>query len=140
MTKEKRLIYPLELIATGLHFLFKTRHITKRDYDPMRSLIVYCLMETPEGYLPLNREYKPIGLSNYSPWVKYDQYPFLLIPKNKANVQALDNNGGGLHHFFFDDGTFPDSKKFKLKYQSVVMETFPEIRELLCCWESAHFN
>lgn len=57
-------------------------------------------------YLPLNREYKPIGILTYSPRVKYEDYPLHYVrfhsdPHKFVDVWVNDEFGG---LFLYDDG------------------------------------
>ncbi len=115
--QEKRDIYPIELIKTGIEFLLKTKNINKISYEPIRALVVYNLLEMDEGFLPINREYKPLGLSGYSTWAEYKDYPFLLIPKDRVDLNFLKKDGVLTESFyFFQDDTYPANAKNKKEY------------------------
>lgn len=136
METKERLIYPLELIKTGISFLFNTRfsrrgfdYDKEKMYEPIRSMIVYTLRETHQGYLPLNREYKPIGISYYDNYVCYESYEFLLIPKQKVKIENIPEYKPGNQIYFFDDATFPKEKKTKERYLKVIKEAFPDLND-----------
>lgn len=122
---EKRFPYPIELILTGVHVLFNLNSPKRVSKCPKRSLLLYNLAVINEHYLPLNREYKPLGLSFYDDWARYESYPFLMIPKANANVKFLEElNTLGHHFFFFTDITYPDKKNFKLRYTKLLENVF----------------
>lgn len=137
MTREilsqKRLCYSLELIKTGVEFLFKTK-TNKADRtfpEPIRSMIVYSLHEIDGHWLPVNRDYKPLGISHYSEYVKYEDYPYLFLKKDQVRLGAELWEHPQLSpkmYFLFQDHTFPESKKLKDRYLNVLLETFPELQ------------
>lgn len=124
---EKRDIYPFELIKTGIKILETTRFRKGQIFHPSRPFVVYQLIEVAfgSGYLPLNRDYKPLGLDEYNNWADYDAYPFLVIPKDKVNLSELEFTGHFTPgHFFFNDGTTPREKKSVDRYIKMVKEAF----------------
>jgi len=56
-----RLIYPLDLLYAGLEMLNTVNHSKIRRH-PSRPILIYQLVKMGDFYLPLNRDYKPIGL------------------------------------------------------------------------------
>lgn len=80
--------------------------------ETARAILPYCL--TPlagNRFIVLNRHYKPLGLSNYIPWVDYDepQYQSLVVPADSIDVSTLSLNEKGTY-YFFNDGNNPLSK------------------------------
>src|SRR5271166_1696926 len=122
INKKTRDLYSLELIRTGIFLL---RVVSVRPirgyypYDALRALLFYTYEEAGEHILPLNREYKPLGLSGYGITAKYDEYPFLYIPKNIVNFDALEKK-----KYLFHDGTYPSNAKSKKIYISQVADFF----------------
>lgn len=121
---EKRSSYPLELIKSGMELIWNTRTIKAERYDPVRSFLLYFFQEMPNGYLPLNREYKPLGVPYYGKYVKYEDFPFLIIPKEILNTNEFYDPKG----FMFDDLTFPRDLKTKKKYLIGILNCIPELK------------
>lgn len=113
MGRKNRNIYPLELIKTGCYFLNYTRQNPKAyetEKIPIRSLLVYCIEKTGDGWLPINRDYKPIGLHGYRCWADYNAYPFLLIPDALIDfkyLESLDEQKGTGNYYVFSDVSYP---------------------------------
>lgn len=134
MDSDIRFSYPIELIRTGIIYLYNTRQIKMSKcggyylYEPYRAFTLYCLQKTPTGYMPLNREYKPLGISFYKPWSKYEEFPFLLIPENNVRIEGLKEVNGNF--YIYDDCTFPDCRKNKDLYVENVMHAIPELQQI----------
>ncbi len=114
----KRLIYPLELIRTGMLFLDVVRCGPIGGfypYNPIRSMILYTFDRVEGGILPINREYKPLGVSFYSPWASYKEYNFLVIPNEYVDFSVLDGK-----NYLFNDGSFPGNAKSKDRYRNII--------------------
>lgn len=123
--KEKRFIYPIEIILTGYHFLYNSNSRLGNDtYCPKRSMLLYAVQPEGDFYLPLNRDYKPLGISFYSEYVTYSDYPFLLIPKNMMDVSSLEAHKHTDIMFTFNDATYPDIKKTKTLYRNTLFRIF----------------
>lgn len=123
--RESRMdIYPIELIRTGARIILGTT--SKKDQrDPLRAMIVYQLVDIEDSYLPLGRDYKPLGLSGYNDWVSYRDFSFMLIPKDRVNIDCLRADGVFTPGFyFFDDSTYPHDKKHKLAYCDKIEKVF----------------
>lgn len=129
----KRDIYAIELLKTGILLLDITTIRPKQGFYPYnacRSMILYQLLKVDENnYLPLNRDYKPLGISRYLPWVKYDDYAFLYIPASRVDIKSLNES-----LFTFDDSTFPENPRNKKRYKKVIHELFKN--EI--CFSNAH--
>lgn len=114
INNDDRDIYPIELIKTGV-YLLKTVHSRPikgiYPYQAIRALLLYTFETLDDGFLPLNREYKPLGLSFWDSWVDYKQFSFLKIPKEMLDFSNLEKRS-----YLFHDGTFPSDSKAKKKY------------------------
>ncbi len=121
----KRLIYPLELIRTGMLFLDVVRWGPIGGfypYNPIRSMILYTFERVDGGILPINREYKPLGVSFYSPCASYKEYNFLVIPNEYIDFSVL-----GGKNYLFNDGSFPGEAKTKERYRNIINKFFKGI-------------
>lgn len=133
----KRYIYPLELIKTGCHFLNFTRQNNREfraENTPIRSLLVYCVERIGDSWIPINREYKPIGLSRYDGWAYYKEYPFLLIPEENIDIEYLDNNCTQKSkdcYYIFNDSTYPSDKRRKQDYTMHIRNIFFEGKNIV---------
>lgn len=76
----------------------------------MRPFIPYCLHKIDENtFLPLNRDYKPIGMPPGKHY-KYEDYKFLFLEKDEINLNILWDNGfsfGGYGYFLYSDACTP---------------------------------
>lgn len=127
----QRLIYPLELIRTGITFLRNSRRSNGWSYDPLRALLVYNIIPVDKGYLPVNRDYKPLGIQPID-WYDYNAFSFLIIPDDKVNIENLEFKGElTKSYYLFDDRTYPDCKKNKERYIKVIKETFSDLEPYL---------
>lgn len=126
ISENSRKSYPVEVIKTGLEFLYKTKTIKSENQEPIRSLLVYQIIEIKGRFLPLNREYKPIGLFGYNEWVNYENYDFLLI--DNVDIKYLKEEGCLTHgYFLFDDSTYPRTKKLKDRYRDLLYRAIPDV-------------
>jgi len=117
-------LYSRELIKSSIDAL-----ASPRNFNQLRSCLPYCLVQQkPDCYLPLNRSYKPIGISERD-WVEYNDYSFLFIPFKLLNLESSQlkelNSPLDLHHYiyFFDDKTHPRDKKLMERYKDLVTKT-----------------
>jgi hypothetical protein len=92
----------------------------KCNFDPRRSMIVYYLQEMGDYYLPVGRDYKPLGLYGYNDWATYDKYSFLFIPKDRITIEAIPFYP---NLFLFDDATYPQGKNIQ-KYLKNIETVF----------------
>lgn len=124
--EDKRDIYPIELIKTIIDVLECVAIKKNNSHEGIRGLLLYQLIEIDDEYLPLGRDYKPLGLCQYSPWADYHKYPYLLIPKNRVKIENITHDGiltPG--YFFFNDGNSPLlNTKFKKRYINLLKNTF----------------
>lgn len=78
----------------------------------VRQLLPYCAVETPEGYLLLNRNYKPLGWpiegKSRVDYLDYNQFASMVIDYNDepdpvaAGLHcAHDNNRRAIFWFFY---------------------------------------
>jgi hypothetical protein len=117
-------IYPVELIKTGLNLLRLT-NLKKNIHseDPRRYLMLYCLEKMNDEYfLPLNRNYKPIGLEKG--FANYNDYSYLFIPKERIKLKNLWKNGIDGNYFTFADSTYPDEPKYLKRYEKIINSIF----------------
>lgn len=101
--KEK--LYSIMLIETVLKCIIENTPKT-RTYNNLRPYLPYCIQDMGEGkWIPLNRDYKPIGLAR-SEFVKYEDFEFLFLCEEHINFDILWDNGKclGRHgYFLFSD-------------------------------------
>jgi hypothetical protein len=125
----RRSIYPLELVKTVIKAFTepdegmppRKRH---RLYYDLRPIIVYTAIEIDGKYLPLNRDYKPIGLTS-GDWVNYSEFPFLLIEKSMIDTPELEENGVLPKRFYlFNDGNTPIDRKNQLQWANLAAKVF----------------
>lgn len=135
MFKDTRLCYSLELVKSGVEFLFTTskkKQLNSR-YDSIRSLLVYCIKKNADGtFIILNRDYKPLGISGYMPYIKYEDFQFMHLRPEQVyltDLETHDHTQAEALYWLFNDSTYPDSAKTKKLYLSMLMKTFPEIKE-----------
>ena len=126
MSKDTRDIYPIELIKTGMKLLQQARFSKNEPRPPIRALIVYQIIAIQDGFLPLGRDYKPLGLESSNGWADYDTYPFLVIPKERVNLDHWSGIQKGFTHgyYLFDDSTYPDCRKTKDRYFKMMKIVF----------------
>ncbi len=128
--------YSIELIRSAL-CARKARFVGGHDSpaevkgdDLDRALLPYLLEEVEPGWLlPLNRDYKPIGLLNSNSrhrsggWADYncDKYRPLLLPKKDVDLTLLKIVRPEIW-YFYNDGNSPfswttaaDRRKYHLK-------------------------
>lgn len=118
--------YVLELMKTGILFL-KNAKLKPKVYnlkeDPFRSLLVYNLREMKNDmWLPLNRDYIPLGLIGDG-WADYEneKYNHLLIHKANINFDLLWDNQP--QFFTFSDSTYPEGKYLQ-RYIDIIEHAF----------------
>lgn len=127
---ESRDIYPIELIKTGCSIVKNMTLLGPEKgfyrYDTQRAMILYTFRKIDGKFLPLNREYKPLGLLFYGGKVDYRDFPFLLIPKERINFDEMPkkissfNHETGLEHaYMFDDGCYPRGKSKKTYLEAI---------------------
>lgn len=116
--------YAVELIKTG-SMLVRDVVLRKTDlYDTCRYITCYCLIKTKHGYLPLNRDYVPLGFHDKE-YHDYDNYPFLCIPEDLIDFSLFDQKSEN-RFYFFTDKTHPRNKLLKHRYYDFVKEVFKE--------------
>jgi len=103
--------YAKQMIKTTLERYLPTSKVRSEVYcNTMRPFHPYCLIKmNEEEYLPLNRDYKPLGL-NSGDIYEYGNYPFLYIKKEELNLNVLWDNGDASRSgvwFLFSDSTCP---------------------------------
>lgn len=98
MSRDQRKPYAVELIENTLG---NERNLPSsgRAQGMARATLPYCMEKMTDGcYWPLNRDYKPLGLSGRR-WAEYEdpRYAALCLPEDDIDLSVLD---GG--HFFND--------------------------------------
>lgn len=73
---------------------------TKMAKEYIRNMLPYCIQAFNNGYILLNREYKPLGVWGYSDRVNYEDYSYAMI---------TDNRGV---EYFYGDITNPNNSKY----------------------------
>lgn len=128
--ESQRDIYPIELIKTSAYAVkfLNQKKVIRRMHEPIRSLIVYLVEKHGDMWMPLNRDYKPLGLHGYDEWAKYEDYPFLLIPDDRIDLDCAPYKQKNLNsneaYYLFDDSTFPDDAKNKKRYIQIIQNMF----------------
>ena len=131
--------YPFHLICNGLRFLLlyqkhleRKRKFSEKDYIVMKMFeqqpIIYCLVKVDKGYLPLNRDYKPIGF--VGGWANYDEFPFLTILEGFIDLTIFDEDHVvGDKLFLYTDKTTPYREKNIKGYIHRVLTAFKKNEE-----------
>ena len=116
---EKRGSYAVEVIKSAVITLNDVTNTNQACL--LRCFLPYCFAAMGDDmFLPLNRNYKPIGLLN-GKWVDYHQFPFLFIHKDEfIDFESLRNTPGFRSdetYFLFKDNTSPFGYKAeRVKY------------------------
>lgn len=132
----KRDIYPLELIKCGMELVWNTKSIRVDHYESIRPMLLYFMQEMPNGWLPLNREYKPLGVPYYGKQVEYEDYPFLIIPKEMFDITKTVQDRG----FLFCDVSFPGIIDHKRAYFISILLAIPKLQESFDFKEEMHWK
>ena len=105
--------FSFDLIKTGCLILMNLKLIKYLGItDPRRIMVVYNLRKINGKYLPLNRNYQPIGVCTKS-YVIYEDYPNLLLDKKDINFKPIKDSQDG--EYMFDDLTSPFYETYKDK-------------------------
>ena len=134
--------YVFHLIEGGLHFLhqykvqlkgLKTSSEKAYGLDLIYNLqpIVYCLQKVKNGFLPLDRKYKPIGF-NADIWANYDEYPFLTIPDEYVDLSIIEEKNLGAYSTFhlYNDSTSPRYAENIYPYINTTLSVFKKVEEI----------
>lgn len=73
---------------------------TKISQEYIRNMLPYCIQAFNDGYILLNREYKPLGVWGYDDMVDYKDYNYATITDNRGVK------------YFYGDATNPNNSKF----------------------------
>ena len=117
--------YALELIKNSIHQNMDGRGRKFLDNQMFRLNLPYLLRKLEDGkFIPLNRDYKPLGVSRGN-WAVYEEYDFLFLDPDKINTTYLWDNDEGHSLYFYSDCTYPfkDKRNFS-RYQSLIDYTF----------------
>jgi len=129
----KAKIYALEMIQTSLETLIISPFIDRHLLQPY---ILYCMMRTHHGFLPLNRYLVPLGLirestKGYDPETWYFYYPFIFIGRDyvctkSVIIDRLTCSTPLGHLYLFTGSTNPltSSKKMRTRYIELVCDMF----------------
>lgn len=104
---EINLPYSMEIIKSSCYYLSACR--TSQQSRILRPFLVYCFKKINEKILPLNRDYKPIGLIS-GRYVKYEEYEFLMLQESSIkDFNKISNEQGysGLDYFTWSDDCSP---------------------------------
>ncbi len=106
---KNRYSYPLEIIRSAI---LKLEDCTSwQQQYCIKDFLPYCLKHIDDIYLiPLNRDYKPIGLHT-GDWVDYKNFPFLYLKKEDVKTENLIDQSPTF--FFYNDSTSPKRSKQK---------------------------
>ena len=109
-------ILSLEIITSALDQLF----LRGRQYYTLRPFLPYLVIPQGECFLPLNRDYKPLGWSS-TDWADYKACEPLFFPKElfTGYLEAYPLVPEGAC-FFFSDNTTPIDLKNKLRYKETL--------------------
>ena len=101
----------LASVAEALYRHLQDRYTTGRGLTHwLRVSAPYCFAELRNGeLLPLNREYKPLGLSDYFVTVDYERYRPQAIPATRIDTEMTRRipHGEGVQFFLYNDLTPP---------------------------------
>lgn len=91
----------------GISMMHRALQLLQEAKTPAQIALIYyelpyCLQEIEGCYLPLNRNYKPLGLPVGSTFVDYSNYKFLSIPKVLITTDHLIEG-----KWFWEDTTSP---------------------------------
>lgn len=90
-------------------------------YDFRYVFMPYCLKKLKDGrYIPLNRDYKPLGISS-SEWVVYEEHPSactIKITPEGAQAMSWNHSPDTDVVFFYNDGCVPTSGDAAMKAYS----------------------
>jgi hypothetical protein len=113
--KMKEISYPKKMIENIFYVSDRgcETPVRKRTFvDTMRPFIPYCLHKINEdNYLPLNRDYKPLGMPRGTHY-DYEKFHFLFLKPSEINLDILWDNGfgfGGYGYYFYSDSCTPCS-------------------------------
>lgn len=121
--------YARELIKSSMKYdPYETRNKNIILKSPqLRSLIVYCIQDMGNGkWIPLNRDYKPLGLIDCG-FVKYEDYPHLFLNQQEIDFTNLWDNGCsfGRHGWFtYSDGSSPRDFNLYQRYICLASSAF----------------
>ena len=100
---------------------------TRRHYDTLRPFLPYYFKKIDNGFLPLNRDYKPLGMVR-GRFVTYDDFDYLTIPTDEISTEISNSEWGYGQKtngdlFAFSDASSPRDAKLIHRYKTVIVET-----------------
>ena len=104
------LSYPKEMIKCVFDIRSMTKVRRETFIDSMRPFMPYCLTKINDStFLPLNRDYKPIGCLGGN-WYDYEKFECLFLDVNDIDLTCLWDNGvsfGRHSYFLYSDSCTP---------------------------------
>lgn len=117
-------IYPVSLIEAATAHLGSCK--TQDARHALRPFLPYCFRKMDGAVLPLNRDYKPLGVISRE-YLQYENFGFLMIPLELISLDFEDTNTPTNldaekrwekegYFWFWTDGNAPYWKKNALSY------------------------
>jgi len=114
--------YPKEIMKCFFNYSRFVSSPARREafLSAIKSFMPYCLRKMGENeFLPLNRDYKPIGCIN-GVWTKYEDYEFLFLDRDELDLSVLWEQGGGSAYFLYSDSCNPHLKNGFCRYSAIL--------------------
>lgn len=116
-----------DALSLDYHRAEKSPHKRLKTYG---LLAPYAFMKIAslDKHIVVNRYYKPCGISNFSGWVRYEDYASHHVESNdeaiefiRENLNPITSLSGETCYFLYSDSTAPSlSKKNYLRYVSTL--------------------
>jgi hypothetical protein len=124
---EKERIYVLDMIYSAITCFSDVKGAMK-GYYALRSFLPYLIRKEGEVWIPLNRDYKPIGILNAA-WVDYGKYSFIGIPDRLVKRPEISLKRNSFYTddgylYFFNDSVTPYTTKNRAAYVKRIKEAF----------------
>lgn len=115
--------YGLDFLESSLE-AFEEAKGAKIAYNTLRIFLPYCLRKEGDLWIPLNRDYKPIGTRRG--WYDYSKYNFIGIESKHvdSSFSEIDPLSKAPMIFFFTDATTPITSKRKRDFFKRVQKVF----------------
>lgn len=125
-------IYPISLIEAATCSLGACK--TQDARHSLRPFLPYCIKRLDGAVIPLNRDYKPIGIITKE-YLEYESCGFLMIPLELVHLDFNDHNTPTQPHpekrwneegyfWFWSDANAPYWKKNAFAYIRQVHKVF----------------